>query len=269
VSPSLRERLVIGLAPSGVQFARYSRGLRPRLEEYDGVSCAESGGEAWRPGLEVLARELPRRAGAKRACQVVLSTHFVRDQMIPWRPELTTRRERAALAQAQYRAIFGDVAQQWTVRLVDAAYGAPALACAVDRALVQELDRLLKQAGAGSTSIEPYPAAASNLWRRELTAESFWLVLLEPGRLWLGRADRGNWVGVAGRRLSGDAPAEILASLAQEAAVIGGDLPGATVYCVACGLETDRVRALRDAGITVLSWEPGGALCLACNRKLN
>jgi hypothetical protein len=38
---------------------------------------------------------------------------------------------------------------------------------------------------------------------------------------------------------------------------------------VACGLETDRVRALRDAGITVLSWEPGGALCLAGNRKLN
>ena len=67
----------------------------------------------------------------------------------------------------------------------------PALACAVDRALVQELDRLLKQAGAGPSSIEPYPAAATNLWRRELTAEAFWLVLLEPGRLWLGRAEQG------------------------------------------------------------------------------
>ena len=269
VSPSWRERIIVGLAPSGVQFARYSRGLRPRLEEYGGVGCAESGGEPWRAGLEALARELPQRGAAKRICQVVLSNHFLRYQMIPWRSELTTRRERAALAQAQYRAVFGDAAQQWSVRIADAAYGAPALACAVDQALVQEIERLFRQSGAGPVSIEPYPVAVINLWRRELTAASFWLVLLEPGHLWLGRAEHGNWVGVATRRLAGDAPAEILASLAQEAAVIGGEVNGTTTYCVACGLDRNQAHALREAGMNVLSWDPFGALSLAGGAALD
>jgi hypothetical protein len=266
VSPSWRERLIIGLSPSGVQFARYSRGLRPRLVEYGGVGCAESSGEPWRAGLEALAREMQQRGVAKRTCQVVLSNHFLRYQMVPWRSEINTRRERAALAQAQYRAVFGDVAQSWSVRLADAGYGAPALACAVDQALVQELERLLRQSGAGALSIEPYPVAAINQWRRELSAESFWLALIEPGRLWLGRAEGGNWVGVATRRLAGDAPAETLASLAQEAAVIGGDVFGGTTYCVASGLDNGHARALRGAGLSVLSAEPLGALCLASGR---
>lgn len=266
VSPSWCERLIIGLAPSGVQFARYTRGVRPRLVEYGGVGCAESSGEPWRAVMEALARELQQRGVAKRTCQVVLSNHFLRYQMVPWRPEINKRRERAALAQAQYRAVFGEAARGWSVRLADAGYGAPALACAVDEALVQELDRLLRQSGAGSISIEPYPVAAINLWRHDLTADSFWLVLLEPGRLWLGRAEGGNWVGVATRRLAGDAPAETLASLAQEAAVIGGDVFGGATYCVASGLDNGHARALREAGLNVLSAEPFGALCLACGR---
>ena len=263
MSPSWRERLIIGLSPSGVQFARYSRGLWPRLVEYGGVGCADSSGEPWRAGLEALARELQQRGVAKRTCQVVLSNHFLRYQMVPWRPEINTRRERAALAQAQYRAVFGDAAQSWSVRLADAGYGEPGLACAVDEALVRELERLLEQAGVGAASIEPYPVAAINLWRRELKAESFWLALLEPGRLWLARAEHGNWTGVATRRLAGGTAEEALASLAQEAAVIDGELAGATVYCVACGLDLDRVRALREAGVTMLSWDPTRALCLA------
>ena len=266
VSPSWRERLIIGLSPSGVQFARFSRGLRPRLVEYGGVGCAESSGEPWRACLEALTRELPQRGVAKQTCQVVLSNHFLRYQMVPWRAEINTRRERAALAQAQYRAVFGDAARNWSVRLADAPYGAPVLACAVDETLVQELDRLLRQSGAASISIEPYPVAAINLWRHDLTADAFWLVLLEPGRLWLGRAEGGNWVGVATRRLAADTPAETLSSLAQEAAAIGGDVFGGTAYCIACGLDQDRVRALREAGLSVLSWEPFGAMCLANGR---
>jgi hypothetical protein len=74
---------------------------------------------------------------------------------------------------------------------------------------------------------------------------------------------------VATRRLAADTPAEILSSLAQEAAVIGSDAFGGTAYCIPCGLDHDRVQALREAGLTVLSWEPFGAMCLADGRTLN
>jgi hypothetical protein len=269
VSLSLRERLIVGLSPAGVQFARYGRGLRRRLAESAIVPCAESGAEPWRSAIEALARELPRLAAKGPVCEVVLSNHFVRYQLLPWRPELKTREERAALAQAQYRSVFGAAAQGWTVRLAPGSFGATTLACAVDRALVEELARLLKAGGARPSAIEPYLAAAFNRWRPALKAPSFWLALLETGRLWVGRAAGGGWANVSARRIAGaDLLGETQAILAQEAAVNGAG-PAIPTYLVAAGLDRAGSRALRENGIEVLAAEPDALMILGEARTLH
>jgi hypothetical protein len=262
VSPSLRERLVVGLSPAGVQFARYSRGLRPRLAESATAHCAEADGEPWRPVLAALARELPRHAAAGPACEVVLSNHFVRYQLLSWRPELGGREEREALAQAQYRSVFGAAAQQWSVRLAATTYGGTTLACAVDRALVEELASLLKAAGVRPTAIEPYLAAAFNRWRRELKAPPFWLVLLEPGRLWVGLMGAAGWSNVSTRRIGADPLTETLAVLAQEVTVNSAGPEPVSAYLIAAGLDSDSARALRENGIKVLATAPDALLSL-------
>jgi hypothetical protein len=262
VSPSLRDRLIVGLTPAGVQFARYGRGLRPRLKDSATVHCAEADGEPWRPALEALARELPRRAAGGPACEVVLSNHFVRYQLVPWRAELRAREERVALAQAQYRSVFGAAAQQWAVRLASTGYGATTLACAVDRPLVEELARLLKAAGARPAAVEPYLAAAFNRWRRELRAPPYWLALLEPGRLWVGQATVAGWASISARRIGADPLDETLAILAQEAAVNGTGPAPIPTYLIAAGLDRERVRELRENGMKVLSADPNALLSL-------
>lgn len=269
MSPSLRERLIVGLSPSGVQFARYSRGLRPRLKDSATVPCAEADGEPWRPALDALARELPRRAGGGPVCEVVLSNHFVRYQLLPWRPELSGREERAALAQAQYRAVFGAAAQQWTVRLAGAEFGATTLACAVDRPLVEELARLLEAAGARPAAVEPYLAAAFNRWRHELKAPPYWLALLEPGRLWVGQATAAGWASISARRVGADPLAETLAILAQEAAVSGAGPAPIPTYLIATGLDRERVRELRGNGMKVLSADPNALLSLGRGGRIH
>ena len=262
MSPSLRERLIVGLSPAGVQFARYGRGLRPRLAESVTVPCGDSGAQPWRSAVDTLARELPRLAARVPVCEVVLSNHFVRFQLLPWRPELRTREERAALAQAQYRGVFGPAAQGWTVRLAASAFGATTLACAVDRALVEELARLLKSAGARPAAIEPYLAAVFNRWRRELKAPPFWLVLLEPGRLWVGLMGATGWSNVSARRIGSDPLAETLAVLAQEAAVNGAGPKAVPTYLIAAGLDRESARTLREGGIKVLATAPDALLSL-------
>lgn len=269
MSLSLRERLIVGLSPAGVQFARYGRGLRPRLAESATVPCAESGAEPWRPAVETLARELPRLAAKGPACEVVLSNHFVRYQLLPWRPELKAREERAALAQAQYRGVFGAAAQGWTVRLAASAFGATTLACAVDRALVEELARLLKAAGARPSAVEPYLAAAFNRWRPALKAPSFWLALLEPGRLWVGRMAGAGWANVSARRIGVDLLAETQAILAQEAAVNSAGPAPIPTYLIAAGLDRASARALRENGIEVLAAEPDALMSLGEARALH
>jgi hypothetical protein len=265
----LRERLIVGLSPAGVQFARYGRGLRPRLAESATVPCGDSGAEPWRPAVETLARELPRLAAKGPVCEVVLSNHFVRYQLLPWRPELKARDERAALAQAQYRSVFGAAAQAWTVRLADSVFGATTLACAVDRALVEELARLLKAAGARPAAIEPYLAAAFNRWRRALKAPSFRLALLEPGRLWVGRMDAAGWANVGAQRIGADPLSEMPVILAQEAAVIGADPAPVPTYLIAAGLDRASVRALREKGIEVLAAEPDVLMSLGEARSIH
>jgi hypothetical protein len=265
----LRERLIVGLSPAGVQFARYGRGLRPRLTERATVHCADSGTEPWRSSLDALARELPRHAAAGPVCEVVLSNHFVRYQLLPWRPELKAREERAALAQAQYRSVFGAAAQGWTVRLAATTFGGTTLACAVDRALVEELARLLKAAGARAAAIEPYLGAVFNRWRRELKAPPFWLALLEPGRLWVGRMGAAGWANVSARRIGADVLAGTVAGLAQEAAVNGAEAAPSPTYLIAAGLDRESVRALRESGIEVLAAEPDALLSLGEARSLH
>lgn len=260
MSPSLRERLVVGLSPAGVQLARYSRGLRPRLAERATAHCAETGPEPWRSALETLARELPRHAAAHPVCEVVLSNHFVRYQVLPWRPELGGREEREALAHAQYRSVFGEAAQQWDVRLEDARFGASTLACAADRSLIEELGGLLKTAGVRPTAIEPYLAAAFNRWRHKLKAPPFWLVLLEPGRLWVGLMGATGWSNVSARRLSADVVDETRAVLAQEAALSAAD--AAPAYLIAAGLDRESARDLREGGIEVLATATDALLSL-------
>jgi hypothetical protein len=262
VSPSLRERLVVGLSPAGVQFARYSRGLRPRLADRATAPCAAADGEPWRPALAALARELPRHAAAGPVCEVVLSNHFVRYQLLPWRPELGGREEREALAQAQYRSVFGPAAQQWAVRLAATEFGATTLACAVDRALVEELARLLKAADVRPAAIEPYLAAAFNRWRRKLKTPPFWLALLEPGRLWIGLMGAAGWSNVSTRRIGADPLAETLAALVQEAAVNETGPAPIPTYLIAAGLDLESARALHDNGIEVLAAAPDSLLSL-------
>ena len=269
MSPSLRERLVVGLSPAGVQFARYGRGLRPRLAESVTVPCGDSGAEPWRSAVDTLARELPRLAARGPVCEVVLSNHFVRFQLLPWRPELRSREERAALALAQYRGVFGAAAQGWTVRLAASAFGATTLACAVDRALVEELARLLKSAGARPAAIEPYLAAAFNRWRQALKAPSFRLALLEPGRLWVGRMDAAGWASVGARRIGADPLSETLAILAQEAAVIDAGATAVPTYLIAAGLDRASVRALREKGIAVVAAEPDALMSLGEARGIH
>jgi hypothetical protein len=262
VSPSLRERLVVGLSPAGVQLARYGRGLRPRLVDSATVPCADSAAEPWRPAVEALVRELPRHAAARPVCEVVLSNHFVRYQLLPWRPELRSRDERAALAQAQYRSVFGPATQGWTLRLAPAEFGATTLACAVDRALVEALAGVLKSAGVRPAAIEPYLAAAFNRWRLQLKSPPFWLLLLEPGRLWVGRMGSSGWSSVSARRIGADVVTETLAVLTQEAAVSGAETERVAIYLVAAGLDRESARALREQGIEVLTAEPDALLNL-------
>lgn len=254
-----RDRIAIGIEPGAVRFSRQRGGWRARLIEQDHIRC-ETGGsdDAWRQPVVELMQKLQRRPVPRSVCRIVLSDQLVRYLLVPWSAQLQSRQDRLRLAQARFRAVYGDVADAWEVSLDSTGYGAATLACAADHALLRELRELRAVAGIRVASIRSHLAAAFNCLRRELRAPEFWFALVEHGHLWLGRFERDNWVSTSSYRLGPQPVAEVLESLEREAVLAGRQSRGTQVYLAAAGLDRDSLRALRDTGVSVIAAQAEG-----------
>jgi len=256
---------MIGLAPDAVEYARFPRGRRERATDQGILSIDSRGPEPWRAAVSVLADALPKIAAHKPSCKIMLSDHFVRCQVLAWNENIRGTQEYEALARAQFRAVHGVAADGWDIRLARAQYGAPLLACAVDAALLGELDALAAGVGVRLSSVQPHFAVAFDRWRPKSKASIWWFALIEPGRLWLGRAVNGAWMSVSSRLLGRDPVGETLAALEQEmliAPVVAG--PQELVHAVATGLRRGEVHALRDAGVEIVGSITGRRFDLGC-----
>jgi len=259
VSLLWRDRIAIGIEPGVVRFSRQRGGWRARPIEQEHIHC-ETGGsdDPWRQPAAALRQTLQRHSASRPVCRIVLSDQLVRYQLVPWSTQLQSPQDRLRLAQARFRAVYGDVANAWEVSLDAAGYGAATLACAADRDLLKELRELRAVAGIRVASIRTHLAAAFNCLRRELRAPEFWFALVERGHLWLGRFERGNWASASSYRLGQQPVAEVLESVEREAVLAGRQPRGMQVYLVAAGLDRDSLRALRDTGVSVIAAQTQG-----------
>lgn len=259
MSPLWREQLLIGLAPDAVEYAFSApRARSPRTMDRGVAHAGAHGPEPWRGAVTALAGVLPAMAARKPTCEVVLSSHFVRCQLLAWNDNINGLKEYAALARARFLAVHGTVAEGWDIRLGRAQFGAPVLACAVDTALLGQIDVLMVGAGARVSSVQPYFSAAFDRWRSACKGPAWWFVVIEPGRLWLGRVADGAWQSVSSRVLGVNPVGETLAALDQEITLSSAAAKTAEpVHVVAAGLGRDEIRTLREAGLKILGSASG------------
>ena len=224
------ERLLVVLALQRVELWRRT-GLGRSAGDYQSAACAQApGGESWRPAVEAMARLLARTPRPGAAMDVALSSHFVRFQLVPWQAELSDAEERLAYARYLFRDVYGSLADAWEVRLSEEPPGAPAVACAIDGALLEALRRTADEAHCRLRSVQPGYAAAFNRRRRALRGDCVAFAMAEPGRVCLGLLRNERWVALRNQG-SGEDIAQTLSSMLDQAALaIEPPLAGATVY---------------------------------------
>lgn len=203
MSPSWRDRLLIGLAPERVAAVLVKRGLRP-VPGADVVrDCGETSGASVAPWnhalttLDGLLDSLPQVAGV---ASVVLSSQFVRYVRVPWTTGVFTEEDRQALAAGCFRAVYGEAVEGWRIVVDAPRYACDNLAAAIDAALVDGLREILARRHLRLTAVRPYLAAAFNRWQPRLEAGDGGFVLVEPGCVTSLFRRRGQWVEVANRR---------------------------------------------------------------------
>jgi len=176
VSRLFRERVVVTLAPTQLLVGEKAIPCDPAF-----------GAEPWQGALQALRTiKLP-----KAKITVVLSNHFVRYALVPWSDALAGAAEEEAYVRHHFVRIHGERAKSWALRCSEAPRGAPRLASAVDRELVEAL----KGACPGLASVQPWLMAAINRWRREIPPGGAWLLLAErePERACIALHARGAW----------------------------------------------------------------------------
>jgi hypothetical protein len=253
VSPSWREQVTITLSLQRVTLERYARGLRPRRKDSKRLGCAAgTSGRAWQPALDALREALTHPNMAPADATVVLSNAFVRYLLLPWNPAIVTAQEEAAFAQARFQQVFGDAAQGWVVRLSPARPGAPVVACALERTLLDALTALIDGSALRLRSLRPSLMALCNA-RARLPAGDAWIAVAEAGRLLIAAVRAGEWASLRSRALNGHTPR--LGEIIDQEALLLGFAPGSEKIYV----HADDDAGLDLGGLKVHAWLPAGS----------
>lgn len=216
------ERVVIGLAPEKLSALAVNGRFRPRLLDRH-LLPLHSQPSAWDKGIEAMDALLAEEGWHDRDITVVLSNHYVRHAVVPAESGLSDE-ERLALAQIVFRDVFGDLSSDWELR-VSPTNTVTTLASGVPRGLLDSLTTVCETRGR-LYSIQTALMAVFNRVRRELSATSACLALVEVGRVTLASVDRGQWVYVDSRAGSGN----ILPQLLQEENELHKRKPGGILW---------------------------------------
>jgi len=256
VSPSLHRRVRIALSPRRALAAAFSAGLRPRLLDQRAVACARdvAGESTWEPTLEALRAAIELLPRARANARVILSNHFVRYLLLPWKPEIVTAEEEVAFATARFNQVYGTSAHDAVIRVSNAPAGSQRVASAIERPLLHRLGELLAEFNLRAESIQPHLMSAVNAWGGRRLRDG-WVALAEPGLLLLGLRRYGAWLSLRSRPLEPQAP--LAAIIEQERRLLGLDAAPANVFLHEADgavLDATRVSAmLHDARLRALA----------------
>lgn len=217
-----RDRYVAVLGPDGAALIRRRRGWNTPVDfkadcNYAGVpaSAAVTALGNLLAGPEIGAGELT----------IVLSNHFVRYLLVPWREEVGSPSEFAAFAQICCDQVYGDDNLKNVRHLLCSSRekaGSPRLTAVIEAPFLGALESVVAGSRLRLSSVQPYLAVAFNRLAGNLDQENFIFVVAEPNRSCLLAATRGRWSRV--QASAGDDQPSALADLIdREAQLLGLD----------------------------------------------
>lgn len=250
MSPSLRERVTITLAPRQVVLERFGRGLRPALMDRKMLACADAKeGANWHPAVEALREALAHPNVGSGDATVVLSNHFARYLLLPWNADLVSGQEELAFAGARFQQVFGEAAREWALKLSHFGPGFASAASAIERPLLEAVSAVIAGSPLRLRSIQPGFMAVCNA-RQRLPRGDAWVAMAEPGRLLLGSIREGKWQSLRARPLHGHAVG-LKQIIEQECLLLGVESNDRKVYLHRMGDAPVDVQ-----GIDVERWLP-------------
>ena len=214
-----RDRYVAVLCSDRVAIVRRRRGRNGAVALVADAPCTAPTAQAAADALAVL---LARPEIGKGDLTLVLSSHFVRYLLVPWRAEVRNPAELAAYAAICCDQMFGSEPAGRVVLTSREKASAPRIAAALDAAFMNALRSVAGASRLRLTSIQPYLAAAFNCLRESLGRSDFVFVVAEPKRSCLLVSKAGKWSSLRASATA-DRPQSLVDLIEREAQLIGLD----------------------------------------------
>jgi hypothetical protein len=221
VSLSCCDRHALVLTPERASLIRRRRGWNGPYDLKIDAPCQD-------PTPAAAARALADLVGKPEigggTATLLLSSHFVRYLLIPWKDEVHTPGELEAFAHICCEQVYGGDPARRVLRISRGRPGSPRLAAFLEADFLAELENILAKSRLRLTSVQPYLPAVYNRLLHRLPRRDFLFLVAEPARACLLAAAGGAWTSV--RASSGEDSPRALARLIER-------------ECQLLGLETD------------------------------
>lgn len=251
MSLSWHDRYVAVLAPDRVALVRRRRGRALPDLNLD-APCVPAGPEGAVAALATLAR---RPELGRGDLTLLLSSHFVRYLLVPWRAEVKSPEEFDAFAGICCDRTYGDDPSRRILRISRERGGKPRLAAALEADFLAALREALTGSRLRLFSVQPYLAAAFNRLGAAFRRKNFLFLVAEPTRACLLAALDGGWNSVRSGSTE-DSPEALADFIERETRLLGleeDDTPPLFVHALrharlalpACGGVAPVILALR------------------------
>ncbi len=229
------DKYCVVLCPDRLEAIRRRGRSRSAVQlSFDQAPPAPMNRPPWRAAADGLRQFLAMPEIGKGELGIVLSNHFVRYLLVPWSQQIASEEEFRNYAAAAFEEVYGEASAEWEVSLSAERPGAPRLAAAIDRQLLEAIRAALASTRLRLTSVQPYLMAAYNRVARSRHDHDQDLVfmLVEAGRACILVAQGGKWchVSTAAAPEDPDALSALLEREIQLADLQGESVPPVVVH---------------------------------------
>lgn len=244
MSLSLLDNYMASVSPAAVALVRLRRGFGSKIfankimDKWHTHFTGAANDTPWSTAISELEKLLQKSA-AGLPISIVLSNQLVRYKIIPALPPFSAADKVLAVARHGFRETYGDMVDDWTIRVNPVPHGDSVIASAVDSALLAALEALTLKYGCKLKSIQPYLMSGFNQLHRRIKTLPACYVQIENGRLYVTLIRDGAWHSITGSVAGPDWPQQLSALIAREMLLAGWPHEQAIIYLASANSPED------------------------------
>lgn len=187
-------RLQLAISAKGVSVVALSTSVEKNKLNQAFVATVQKDNTAdWQSAsasLETLLSALQAKPNTNLS--IVLSSDFVRIQLLPAQKISMNSAEKLAYAAAAYKDIYGSEMDSWIIKSHETGFNQASIVAALDKRLLEKLLQVAQQHHIKLVSVQPYLMAAYNSCKAQLGKLSGYFVVVEDSKILLLDMQKGQ-----------------------------------------------------------------------------